>query len=271
MVDDSDDEVQVQKQTKTQKKKEERKIEAKPIKINKEKMTEGEFQMIDTNQSKRPATGGRGRGGGDREGGWKQDGGSRGGGRGRGGEGRPRGEYRGGRGGDRGSRGGDRGGRGRGGERGGRPNTAQQRLDADGNPIKPANRRQRDVNTGEEGEEHGGFDRRDGTGRRGRRNKEGAGAFGAGIAPDQRYKKKDVDTVEKEEGADIAEQKAAETAPKEEKKEEWKEEILGYSYDDYFKDKTQTQKKDARAVEKISGKTEANKKEKEHTETMLKN
>mmetsp|Transcript_40564 Transcript_40564/g.61826 ORF Transcript_40564/g.61826 Transcript_40564/m.61826 type:complete len:290 (-) Transcript_40564:188-1057(-) len=62
--DDSDDEpVVVQKQTKTQKKKEERKItEAKPVKFNANKMAEGGFEVVnkDTKESKPAAPKGRG-------------------------------------------------------------------------------------------------------------------------------------------------------------------------------------------------------------------
>lgn len=71
---DSDDDVPVaaQKQTKTQKKKEERKISDKPVKINVTKMAEGGFEVVDKSKKEegsRPVTGGRptrGRGRGDK-------------------------------------------------------------------------------------------------------------------------------------------------------------------------------------------------------------
>lgn len=60
---DSDDEVPVavQKQTKTQKKKEERKVSDKPIKINVSKMAEGGFDVVtkDKKEEGRPTTAGR--------------------------------------------------------------------------------------------------------------------------------------------------------------------------------------------------------------------
>jgi hypothetical protein len=98
--DDSDDEPAKVTVTKTQKKKEERKITERPVKVNTSKMAEGGFEVTDAGRA--PARGGRG---GDSRGGR--------GGRGRGGDG----EGRGGRG------------------RGDRPRTAAVRTDADGNPI----------------------------------------------------------------------------------------------------------------------------------------
>ena len=107
--DDSDDLDMKVQQTKTQKKKEERKITekvaSKAPKVNATKMAEGGFEVqTDQRGGNAPA---RGRGGGDR---------------GRGGADRGRG---------------GRGGRGRGGADGERqrPRTAAPRLDADGNPI----------------------------------------------------------------------------------------------------------------------------------------
>lgn len=64
--DDSDDEpVAVQKVTKTQKKKEEKKISDKPVKVNVSKMAEGGFEVVNKDKpvaEARPATAARGRG-----------------------------------------------------------------------------------------------------------------------------------------------------------------------------------------------------------------
>lgn len=199
--DDSDDEV-VAKQTKTQKKKEANKITEKPVKTisatQKDKLAQEGFDVIDAT---RPQTGRGGRGG--RGGGDRGDfrGGGRGGDRGgfRGGD-RGRGER------GRGGRGGDRGRGGRGG--GDRPMTAR-RTDADGNPVRQDNRRQRpDRPPQDDNKEHGGYDRRDGTGRGQRRDrKAGAGAFNEGSKPEHAYKKKDAATVEQAEGATTEELK----------------------------------------------------------------
>lgn len=88
-----------------------------------------------------------------------------------------------------------------------------------------------------------GYDRRDGTGRGGRREKkEGAGKFGDGTKPEHAYKRKDQDTVEAVEGATAEE---AKVDAREEKKHEPEEEeiIIGVSFDDFFKDKAETKVK----------------------------
>jgi len=70
------------------------------------------------------------------------------------------------------------------------------------------NRRQRNDHEGDDTTEHGGYDRRDGTGRAQRRGGQaGAGKFNAGQNPDQQYKKKDADAVETAEGATTEEQR----------------------------------------------------------------
>lgn len=176
--DDSDDEPAKITVTKTQKKKEERKISDKPVKVNATKMAEGGFEVTETNRA--PTRGGRGgapRGGGDR----------------------PRGE-RGGRG-------------GRGGNRGDRPRTGAARTDADGNPLG-GERKERQPYRGKAREEAHPYDRRSGTGR-GRRpddKKDGHGKFNTGDKETVTYKQKG--TVEGEaEEAPVEEKKVAEPEP----------------------------------------------------------
>merc|ERR1719253_107390 len=108
--DDSDDEP-VKQQTKTAKKKEERKIsDNKPARLAGAKtMEQGGFDVVTNQPSTRGRDGERGRGG-------------------------------------RGGRGGDNRGGGRDGER------APERLDAEGNPIRPTNRPRRDQGTGKAGD-----------------------------------------------------------------------------------------------------------------------
>jgi len=148
--DDSDEEV-VQKVSKTQKKKEERKISDKPaIKFNSNKMSEGGFEVVSKEKTtERPQ--------GDRRGGEAR-------GRGRGG----------------------RGGEGRGGRGGARP----VRLDADGNKIFEE-RRERKPFTGKPREEAHPMDRKDGTGRGRKPDaKNGHGKANWGDREDVTYKKK---------------------------------------------------------------------------------
>jgi hypothetical protein len=57
VVDDSDEEVAVQKMTKTQKKKEERKVADKPTKFNPNKMAEGGFNVVQQDSTQK--TGGK--------------------------------------------------------------------------------------------------------------------------------------------------------------------------------------------------------------------
>ena len=279
---DSDEEVQ-QKKTKTQVKKEKAAIAetatAAPAKklsnAEREKRTQDGFEIIDQGRPQTAQPRGRG---GDR------------GGRGRGGD-RPQ-TGRGGRGGDRGGRG--RGGNRGGGDRGGRgrneygqgqsfrgaprkrpdglPQTEARgnktRLDADGNEIAPAGRPGRDRNTGDEGGQHGGYDKRDGTGRARRGGKAGS-KFGEGDAVDRQYQRKGQDA------SGTGEEQAEET--KEESKEPAEQEvevIYGVSFDDYFKENARTgakQGRDAQGVSKDT-KVEANTKAKEYEQTTkLKN
>jgi len=270
MVDDSDDEVAVQKQTKTQKKKEERKItdkEPKPLKINTAQMVDGDggedFQM--SGQDK--VAGGRGQRGG------------------RGGRG-------GAEGGDRGARGvrGGRGGRGR----GDRPATGQRRdadgapvrLDADGKPIRGASRNDGSAYRGRGGRDpadaryrgrdgaaHEGYERRSGAGRGTRKpaeKKDGAGRFGTG----QVYKVKspEDEAAAGEGNAEAADEaKAPAQEAKEEAKEEVKEEkkadepqyteeIVGVSLEDFMGGRTHLvrEKGVARAPEQLTGKVASN-------------
>lgn len=91
------------------------------------------------------------------------------------------------------------------------------------------------------------YDRRDGTGKGNRGDKkEGAGQGNWGTKNEVVYKKKDADTVEAEEGKTTEELKAAEPV---EEKEKFIEEVIGVSYEDYFKDKKKTTKLEARTAE----------------------
>ena len=152
---DSDDDVAVQKVTKTQKKKEERKVtEQKPIKINAGKMQEGGFEVVSKEPTAaRPTTAG-----------------GRGGARG-------------------GARGGERGNRGRGGRGGARP----VRMDADGNMIGAGDKpRERRPFTGKPREEGHPMDRQSGAGRGNRpeNKRDGHGKGNWGDKEDKTYKKK---------------------------------------------------------------------------------
>jgi hypothetical protein len=221
--DDSDDEAPVKQQNKTQKKKEERKISDKPVRVAGAKTMEaGGFEFVSNQPSTRGRDGERGRGG-------------------RGGRGGERGR---GRGGDRrGGRGGDR----RGGRGDGERRPAPQRLDADGNPIEPVNRPRRDHASGKEG------DRKDRTGRGRRDNqRDGHGRGNTGTDEAVTYKQK---------GAPSTDAPAEEAkVPEEEKKPEPKPvemETIGVSIDDFLTGKTKTVKKEARATEGLKSKAEA--------------
>lgn len=155
-----------------------------------------------------------------------------------------RGAPRGGRGGDRGGRGGDRGGRG---GRGGR----RVETDAEGNPVNPPARRERQPFRGKPREDAHPYDRKDGTGRAHRGDKKeghGKGNWG-GANDDKVYKKKGEETEERVEEETKEEAPAKKAAPK----QEYVEEILGYSLDDFLKDKTVVGKKAERAAEGIKG------------------
>lgn len=110
------------------------------------------------------------------------------------------------------------------------------------------------------------MDRKDGTGQARRGDKKGGhgkgnwGKDGEGV-----YKKKGAEEETKEEApAEVEEEK--------EDKTQYVEEVIGYSLDDFLKDKTQTAgKKEARQGAKISAKVEAVKDEKVHQSTILKN
>jgi len=231
---DSDDDVPAQKITKTQKKKEERKVEApaKVVKVNTNQMGEGGFEMVN---NQRPQTAARGRGG-------------RGGG-GRGGD-RPRTAGRGG---------GDR-------PQGQRP----PRLDQDGNPIRGA-RGGRGAQRGGDRGGRGNFtgegkegDRKDRTGRANRGNKkDGEGRANWGGDNEREYKKK---------SADEATEPVEEVKVARDPSPQYIEEIIGVSLDDFFKGYKGTQKKEARAAEGIKGeKTKASDGGKTHQETVQKN
>lgn len=246
-IDDSDDEV-LQQKTKTQIKKEERKItEKKPVpaaKVNAQQMEAGGFEVVSKTQEKTQAAEPRRGGRGER--------GSRGG-------------ERGGRGGERGGRGrGERGGRG--GERGPRP----VRTDADGNPIREENEIKRRPYTGKPREEAHPMDRKSGTGR-GRRpinKKDGHGKGNVGQSEDVAYKKKNEDGTEEAVQAE---------EPKEEKKEEEpkviiKEEVIGVSMDDFLGTRARVGPKQGRDAEGVKGvKVEGLKDEKVKQSTQQQN
>jgi len=205
-IDDSDDEVIDQKTTKTQKKKEERKITEKvaPVmKVNASKMAEGGFEVISkVGDAPRPSTANRG---GDR------------GGRGRGGENRPRGAARPAR------------------------EGKVTRLDSDGNPIREEGQRERRPFTGKPREEAHPMDRQSGTGR-GRRpenKRDGHGKGNWGDSEDKLYKKKgeEVEGAVLAEVPEVAEVKEEKKVP-EEPKVIIKEEIIGVSLADYMQNKT---------------------------------
>lgn len=161
-------------------------------------------------------------------------------------------------------RGGDRGRGGRGGNRGGgdrRPNTgrggrrpptagrggrdsAVQRLDADGNPVKEENRGAREHRG--RPNKHEGKDRQDGTGRGRRERKEG------GRNNEKNYRAKG---GEGEQPANDAPLDAAETPVEETKvaEPEVVYETIGVSLDDVLGTQNRLQQKEARAAEGIKG------------------
>jgi len=198
-MDDSDDEV-VQHKTKTQIKKDDRKITEKtkgPLKPNAEQMEAGGFEYVAKPQDNEPKKGGKEA--------------SRGG-RGRGGT------Y----------------------PRGGRGGARPVRMDADGNKIGAgSNARERVPFAGKPREEAHPMDRKSGTGR-GRRpqnKRDGAGKGNVGMRDDVAYKKK-VDDGEEQKTEDKPEEKQEE-AQEEEKKEEEpkvivKTEVIGISMDDFM-------------------------------------
>lgn len=162
--DDSDDDVAVQKTTKTQKKKEERKISDKPVKVNTTKMAEGGFEVVSKDPAAKTTTEG-----------------SRGG--------------RGGRGGERGGRGG------RGGDRGGRGGRGGTRRDADGNLVGAGDKpRERRPFTGKAREEGHPMDRQSGMGRgrKPREQKDGHGKGNWGDKADTEFKQKGTPVEEEE-------------------------------------------------------------------------
>ena len=192
------------------------------------------FEKVDNGQESR--RGGRGGRGGER--GDRPQGERRGGRGGRGGD-RPQGERR-----ERPEgeerRGGERGGRG-GRGRGTRPRTAVP--DGENGPVVERAERggQRGRFEGKPGQEHDGFDRRDGTGRgnRGvRRNGHGRGGWGDKVP---RPEDSNATPIEGEAIATEAkpERERRERKPREEVKAEApvEEEEVGFTLDDYFKAK----------------------------------
>lgn len=232
--------------TKTQKKKEERKVEQpRPAtKVNTAQMGEGGFNVVNNQRPQTASRGGRGGRGGE--------------GRGRGGEGRGGGRGRGG-----GERNDDR------------PRTSGNRpprLDAEGNPIRGGRGGRGAARGGDRGG-RGNFtgegkegDRKDKTGvaRRGDK-KDGEGRANWGNEGDRQYKKKSV-----EEGEAVAEAVEEVKTPKE-PEVQYIEEIIGYSLDDYFKTSNAAAgKKEARKADGIKGeKVAENALDKTHQETVL--
>lgn len=260
-ADDSDDDLMEKKPlNKTQKKKEERKVDAKPLKINANKMAEGGFEVnIKDGKGQqrggdRPQTG-RGRG-----------------------DGGPRGR------GDRGHRG-DRGGpRGRGGPR---PRTGVTRLDAEGNPVVELDKRPREGFQGKTRGDHP-YDKHSGYGRGTRKPAERKGGHGKGNwgdRPEAAHKRgkppaegDDANQAQAQPAEASALAEAEDKPEKVEKAEEEKvpesekvvEEIIGVSLDDFLKTKTFKAKAQARQSEGIKdAKVEALGREKEKQSTLL--
>lgn len=245
---------------KTQKKKEERKVDAKPLKVNASKMAEGGFE-VNIKDGKAPQRGG------DRP----QTG------RGRG-DGGPRGR------GDRG-RGGDRGGpRGRGGAR---PRTGVTRLGADGEPVVELDKRPREGFQGKARGDHP-YDKHSGAGRGTRKPAERKGGHGKGNwgdRPDAAHKRgqagAEADAQDQAQAPDtsaLAEEKPEKADKVEEEKvpeaEKVVEEIIGVSLDDFLKTKTFKAKAQARQSEgikdaKVVDAKAALGREKEKQSTML--
>ncbi len=210
---DSDEEV-VQKQTKTQVKKEERKVtEKRAPRVNAKDMANGGFEVVakDNQQARTqeaPRRGGRGAA-------------------------RPDGDRRG---------------------RGGRGGARPVRLDADGNKVGAgSNNRERRPFTGKPREEGHPMDRRDGTGR-GRRpvvKKDGAGKGNVGLGEDQVYKRKGEENAPEEETKVEAPREEAREPV--EPKVQYKEEVIGVSMDDFFGNRTKTGRAQAREAEGLKG------------------
>lgn len=174
--------------------------------------------------------------------------------------------------GGRGERGGY-GGRGRGGQagrgRGGagpRPRTAYKQ-DAEGNVVVDPARKERKPFAGKAREEGHPYDRKDGTGKGRRGDKKdghGKGNWGkeGGV-----YKQKGEETAEKpaEKEEAVVEEEKKQPEP------EYREEILGYSLDDFLAGKQTTSKKEGRAADKLTQKVEARGGEKEKQSTVLQN
>ena len=172
--------------------------------------------------------------------------------------------------GGRGGRGGpNRGGRGaaRGGE--GRADFRSVRKDADGNPIEPANKREKRPFTGKPREDAHPMDRRSGTGR-GRRaefKKDGHGKGNIGDNEATQYKRK---------GETGEEEVKAEAPKQEEKKVEEpkviiKEEVIGVSLDDFLSNKNRVARKEAREAEGVKGAKIEAAAEKQKQSTLLQN
>lgn len=236
--DDSDDETVQNKMTKTQVKKEERKItEKKAPKVNAQQLEADGFAVVskdNNSQAQRGERGGRGAN----------------------------------RGGDRGGRGGDR--RGRGAPRGGARGGAGARTDADGNKIGADNYHNNDRTehfTGKPRQEAHPMDRQSGTGR-GRRpvnKRDGAGKANVGYDEKMAYKKK-----QDGEGEATKEEEKVEEVPAE-PKIKTKTEVIGVSMQDYLQSHTMLSKKQAREAEIIKEKTEASSVQKVHQSTVLQN
>lgn len=240
-ADDSDDEpIEKKPLNKTQAKKEERKVEAKPLKINANKMAEGGFEvtMENAKDGKGPQRGG------DRP----QTG------RGRG-EGGPRGR------GERGNRG-DRGGpRGRGGPR---PRTGVTRVGADGEVVVELDKRPREGFQGKTRGDHP-YDKHSGAGRGTRKPADRKGGHGKGNwgdRPDAAHKRgtagaegEQQDPAQAADASALAGEKPAKAEKVEEEKvpepENVVEEIIGVSLDDFLKTKTFKGKAQARQSEGI--------------------
>jgi len=222
--DDSDEEV-VQHKTKTQVKKEDRKVSDKQRapRVNAKEMATGGFEVVakDGQQARTaevPRRGGRGAA-------------------------RPEGDRRG---------------------RGGRGGARPVRLDADGNKIGAgSNNRERRPFTGKPREDAHPMDRKDGTGR-GRRpqvKKDGAGKGNVGLGEDQIYKRKGEENAPEEEKKEEAPREEEKPEPK----VQYKEEVIGVSMDDFFGARKATGRAQAREAEGVKGaKVEVNEQNKVH-------
>jgi hypothetical protein len=142
-----------------------------------------------------------------------------------------------------------------------------RRMDADGKPLgdRPHNNKRFE---GKPREEYHPMDKKDGTGRGGRRpynKRDGEGQRKR--EGDEAYKKKG-DTEEAKVEGEAAEVKAVE--PKvEEPKVITKTEVIGISMDDFFQGRQMLSAKEARAAEALKVKTTENNQEKTHQSTVL--